>query len=69
MKTHDLVRLFDKAGGYLHQDDADTWCFKYEQLNYFVNMIIKRDREACAKRLEAVGCDHCAANIRARKQI
>jgi hypothetical protein len=24
------------------------------------------EREACAKRLEAVGCDHCAANIRAR---
>jgi hypothetical protein len=25
------------------------------------------EREACAKRLEAVGCDHCAANIRARE--
>lgn len=26
------------------------------------------EREACAKRLDAVGCDHCAANIRARGQ-
>ncbi len=26
------------------------------------------EREACAKRLEAVGCDHCAANIRARAE-
>jgi hypothetical protein len=27
---------------------------------------VAAEREACAKRLEAVGCDHCAANIRAR---
>jgi hypothetical protein len=26
------------------------------------------EREVCAKRLEAVGCDHCAANIRLRGQ-
>ena len=24
------------------------------------------EREACAKRLDAVGCDHCAENIRLR---
>jgi hypothetical protein len=24
------------------------------------------EREACANRLDAVGCDHCATNIRAR---
>ena len=26
----------------------------------------KNEREECEKRLEAVGCDHCAANIRAK---
>jgi len=26
----------------------------------------KAEREACAKRLDAVGCDHCAENIRLR---
>lgn len=29
--------------------------------------LVNDEREACAKRLEAIGCDHCAANIRARK--
>lgn len=24
------------------------------------------EREACAKRLDAIGCDHCAENIRLR---
>jgi len=31
-----------------------------------VREAVKAEREECAKRLEAVGCDHCAANIRAR---
>lgn len=26
------------------------------------------EREACAKRLDAIGCDHCATNIRLRGQ-
>lgn len=30
--------------------------------------LVDDEREACAKRLEAIGCDHCAANIRARSQ-
>jgi hypothetical protein len=33
-----------------------------------VNKAIKEEREACAKRLEAVGCDHCAKNIRLRNK-
>jgi hypothetical protein len=28
----------------------------------------KAEREACAKQLDALGCDHCAAAIRARGQ-
>ena len=30
--------------------------------------LVDDEREACARRLEAIGCDHCAANIRARSQ-
>jgi hypothetical protein len=26
------------------------------------------EREACAKRLDAIGCDHCATNIRLRSK-
>jgi hypothetical protein len=29
-------------------------------------LIANYEREQCAKRLDAVGCDHCATNIRAR---
>jgi hypothetical protein len=31
-------------------------------------LIANYEREQCAKRLDAVGCDHCATNIRARGQ-
>ena len=27
------------------------------------------EREACAKQLDALGCDHCATAIRARGQV
>jgi len=30
--------------------------------------VAEREREACAKRLEAVGCHHCAENIRRKGQ-
>jgi len=37
-----------------------------EELERFAAFVAAAEREACAKRLDAVGCDHCAANIRAR---
>jgi hypothetical protein len=48
------MRLFDKSGGHLHKYDVDTWCFNYEQLNDFANMITKKEREACAKICETL---------------
>jgi hypothetical protein len=30
--------------------------------------LIATEREACAKQLDALGCDHCATAIRARGQ-
>jgi hypothetical protein len=35
-------------------------------LERFAKLVAEHEREACAKRLDAVGCDHCAANIRLR---
>ena len=32
----------------------------------FAELIASSEREACAKRLDAVGAAHCAENIRAR---
>jgi hypothetical protein len=39
-----------------------------EYLHQFAQRVRAEEREICAKRLEAVGCDHCAANIRKRGQ-
>jgi hypothetical protein len=36
------------------------------ELEVFAALVRADERELCAKRLEAVGCDHCAANIRLR---
>ena len=39
--------------------DAFKWAWKEAR---------KQEREECAKRLEAVGCQHCAENIRQKGQ-
>lgn len=43
-----------------------TWTLSTPHLVLLVNLVIEQEREECAKRLEAVGCDHCAENIRLR---
>jgi len=42
--------------------------FDEEGLLRFAKLVASAEREECAKRLDAVGCDHCATNIRARGQ-
>jgi len=37
-------------------------------LVFLVKKAIEQEREECAKRLEAVGCHHCAENIRRKGQ-
>ena len=39
-----------------------------EKLKAFAELVRAAEREACAKQLDALGCDHCAAAIRARGQ-
>lgn len=36
------------------------------RLMRFAKLVAAAEREACAKRLDAIGCDHCAENIRLR---
>ena len=45
---------------------AESYSEFLSRLERFAALVAAAEREACAKRLEAVGCDHCAANIRAR---
>ena len=37
-------------------------------LERFAYIVAEAEREECAKRLDAIGCDHCATNIRLRGQ-
>jgi hypothetical protein len=37
-------------------------------LEQFAKLVAEHEREACARRLDSVGCPHCAANIRSRGQ-
>jgi hypothetical protein len=39
-----------------------------DKLEAFAKLVAQHEREACAKQLDALGCDHCATNIRARGQ-
>ena len=39
-----------------------------ESLEAFAKLIAEKECEECAKRLEAVGCQHCAENIRRKGQ-
>jgi flagellar biosynthesis chaperone FliJ len=47
-------------------DSAEYWTATDKELEAFAKLVREDERELCAKRLEAVGCDHCAANIRLR---
>jgi len=50
-------------------DSGSEWRETFnEHLKTFAALVRADERELCAKRLEAVGCDHCAANIRLRGQ-
>jgi hypothetical protein len=42
--------------------------FDEDGLLRFAKLVAEHEREACARRLDSVGCPHCAANIRSRGQ-
>jgi hypothetical protein len=39
-----------------------------DKLERFAALVASAESEACAKQLDALGCDHCATAIRARGQ-
>ena len=64
MTKEDIIELARQAGV---RDDEHTFEFsQYKYLERFAVLIAQHEREACAKRLDAVGGGHCADNIRAR---
>jgi hypothetical protein len=46
----------------------ESFCFDSYGLEAFAKLVARYEREECAKRLDAVGCDHCAKNIRLRNK-
>ena len=68
MTKEEIIEMARQAGFVEYElDDGTTDAFdkRYET---FATLVARHEREACAKRLEAVGAAHCAENIRARGQ-
>jgi hypothetical protein len=60
MKT--TIEMLREAGWASHAPLDDRF-------KAFEALVRADEREACAKQLDALGCDHCAAAIRARGQV
>ena len=68
MTQEEIIEMARQAGfERLGHDDCDLVCYP-EELEAFARLVAEKEREACAKRLEAVGAAHCAENIRAKGQ-
>jgi len=62
MTKEDIIRMAKNSGLFVElvlERDLD-W------LERFADLVASAEREACAKQLDALGCDHCATAIRAR---
>jgi hypothetical protein len=60
MTREDIVRMAKEAGM-----ESFNICV---ELDDFAKLVAQHEREACAKQLDALGCDHCATAIRARSK-
>jgi hypothetical protein len=49
-------------------DQEQTILDRYEFLYWFTKEVAAAEREAWAKRLEAIGCEYCAVNMRLREK-
>jgi hypothetical protein len=64
MNREEVIKLAKNSGLFVElvlERDLD-W------LERFATLVASAEREACAKQLDALGCDHCATAIRARGQ-
>jgi hypothetical protein len=71
--NEDIIRMAQEAGlavSDVAPEIGFIWCSEEypidEEIYRFAELVAAAEREACAKRLDAVGCDHCAENIRLR---
>ena len=62
MTKEDVIRMAREAGFGNYTFEA------LSMFEAFTKLVAQHEREACAKQLDALGCDHCATAIRARGQ-
>ena len=68
MTKEEMIELAKQAGFERLGHTAEDWVCHLEDIEEFTKLVADKEREACAKRLDAVGAAHCAENIRARGQ-
>jgi hypothetical protein len=64
MNREDIIRMAREAG--IVWGDHTVVGSRENLLERFANLVAAAEREACAKQLDGLGNDHCAAAIRAR---
>ena len=64
MNKDDIIRMAQEAG---EAEGMAEFVF-HPVIERFAALVASAEREACAKQLDALGCDHCATAIRARGQ-
>ena len=66
MNREDIIRMAQEAQMPFYWRTGEiTYLDKLER---FAALVASAEREACAKQLDALGCDHCATAIRSRGQ-
>ena len=65
MTKEEIIEMVMQIGGCDRPED-DSPALK--MFVAFAKLVAEKEREECAKRLDAVGATHCAENIRAREQ-
>ena len=63
MTKKELIEMAEKVYG-----KCDWHGSALAHLEQLAKLVAEHEREACARRLDSVGCPHCAANIRLRGQ-
>jgi hypothetical protein len=61
MTIEDIKRMALESG---FSDGEVDYCQSI--IIHLATLVAQQEREACAKQLDALGCDHCATAIRAR---
>jgi hypothetical protein len=64
MNREDIIRMAQEAG---EAEGMAEFVF-HPVIERFAALVASAERSACAKQLDALGCDHCATAIRARGQ-